>query len=478
MIATRGHYEIGSCELVRLSCFLPSDRYSEMMQTELALNRDIYTVSRLNTEVARLLNGSFPLIWLEAEISNLARPRSGHLYFSLKDDQAQIRAAMFRNRSQLLEFTPEEGMQVLVRARVGLYEPRGDFQLVIEHMEETGSGALQKAFEALKRKLQAEGLFDPEHKQATPAFPQHIGVITSPSGAAIRDVLSVLKRRYPFAAILIYPVPVQGADAAEEIAATLKLASIRDECDVLLLVRGGGSLEDLQPFNDERVARAIAGTTIPLVSGVGHEVDFTIADFVADVRAPTPSAAAELISPDIDELRQQTSRLSTQLQLLINQHLEKQHKYLQALTHRLTQQHPRQRLNQQSQRLDELELRLRHAWQHYRQRQRARVDHLQISLMLHAPKPYINNLQTRCRQLQQRLAIAIQQKIADHRRALEILNRGLNSVSPLATLQRGYAIVSKSGSSAPLRDVTEITEGESLRVRLAQGELKVTVDNQ
>jgi len=261
-------------------------------------DRDVYTVSRLNQTARQLLEQGLPRIWLEGELSNLSRPSSGHLYFTLKDSRAQIRGAMFRNRNQLLRFRPQEGMQMLVRCRISLYEPRGDYQLIAESMEEAGDGALQRAFEELKRKLDLEGLLRAEHKQPLPLLPRRIGVVTSPSGAAIRDVLSVLKRRFPAIPVMVYPVPVQGKEAGREIAAMLHRAGERRECDVLILTRGGGSLEDLWAFNEEVVARAIHDCPVPVISAVGHEVDFTIADFVADQRAPTPSAAAELASPD------------------------------------------------------------------------------------------------------------------------------------------------------------------------------------
>src|SRR5579871_6168918 len=265
--------------------------------------RKVISVSDLNRAARGLLEGGFPLLWVEGEISNLARPASGHLYFSLKDSQAQVRCALFRNRNLLLRFKPADGMHVLVRGRVSLYEPRGDYQFIAEHMEEAGHGALQRAFEELKQKLTAEGLFDAARKRPLPAAPRSIGVITSPSGAALRDILSVIRRRYPLARVVLYPVPVQGEGSGAKIAAMLRTASERADAEVLILARGGGSLEDLWAFNEENVARAIRASRIPVVSGVGHETDFTIADFAADLRAATPSAAAELIVPDGEALR-------------------------------------------------------------------------------------------------------------------------------------------------------------------------------
>lgn len=250
--------------------------------------RRIWTVSRLNLEAQGLLEGNFPLLWIEAELSNLSRPSSGHVYFSLKDDRAQVSAAMFRNRAQLLRFTPRDGMQVLVRARVTLYVPRGNYQLVIEHMEEAGEGRLRREFEQLREKLRSEGLFDDSRKRPLPAFPQQVGIITSASGAALRDILQVLKRRCPQLPVLIYPAAVQGKDAPAQLRAALALANARQECDVLIVARGGGSLEDLWAFNDEQLAREVAASAIPVVSAVGHEVDVGLTDYVADLRAPTP----------------------------------------------------------------------------------------------------------------------------------------------------------------------------------------------
>jgi len=281
---------------------------------ETTANRDIYSVSRLNREVRVLLERGFGSVWLEAEISNFAKPSSGHWYFSLKDAAAQVRCCMFRQRNMLCAFAARDGQKVLVRARIGLYEPRGEYQLVIDHMEDSGLGALKRQFEELSAKLAAEGLFAAERKRPLPMIPKRIGVITSPTGAAIRDILHVLARRFAAVPVLIYPVAVQGATAAAEIAAAVRLAGRRAECDVLILARGGGSLEDLWAFNDEALARAIVASPIPVVSGIGHEIDFTIADFAADVRAPTPSAAAEIAVPDGEEWLISLSRLAHRLQ--------------------------------------------------------------------------------------------------------------------------------------------------------------------
>ncbi|MEF3193735.1 MAG: exodeoxyribonuclease VII large subunit, partial [Halothiobacillaceae bacterium] len=302
------------------------------------------TVSSLVRKIKTLLEGNFPLVLVEGEISNLARPGSGHLYFTLKDANAQLRCAMFHNRASLLRFCPKDGVHVLVRARITMYEPRGDLQLVVEHMEEAGLGALQRAFEQLKQRLAAEGLFDAARKRQLPTLPHRIGIITSPSGAAVRDVLHVLQRRFPMIPLRIYPTSVQGAGAADEIVAALRRANEDGDCDVLLLVRGGGSLEDLWPFNEERVARAIAASRLPVISGVGHETDFTIADFVADARAPTPSAAASLAVPDALAVADQLRALEARLLRRMQDGLDRRAQRLDSISRHLFALHPRQRL--------------------------------------------------------------------------------------------------------------------------------------
>src|SRR5580700_4686886 len=321
-------------------------------------DRDIYSVSRLNREVRVLLERGFGSLWLEAEISNFARPSSGHWYFSLKDAAAQVRCAMFRQRNMLCAFIAKDGQKVLVRARIGLYEPRGEYQLIVDHMEDAGLGALKRQFEELSAKLEREGLFAADRKRPLPGLPRRIGIITSPTGAAVRDILHVLARRFPAAAVLIYPVPVQGAQAAGEIVAALELAGRRAECDVLILARGGGSLEDLWAFNDERLARAIVASPIPVITGIGHEIDFTIADFAADVRAPTPSAAAELVVPDAAEWFDAFARIAHRLQRGLLRRLEAQRERLRWLVGRAAFVSPSARLSQQTQRLDDLEQRM------------------------------------------------------------------------------------------------------------------------
>ncbi|HWP94495.1 MAG TPA: exodeoxyribonuclease VII large subunit [Gammaproteobacteria bacterium] len=437
--------------------------------------RLVLTVSQLNREVRTLLEQGLPLLWIEGELSNLARPGSGHLYFTLKDEAAQVRCAMFRPRNLLLRFRPEDGMHVLVRARVSLYEPRGEYQLIVEHMEEAGDGALRRAFEALKRKLEAEGLFDPAHKRPLPRLPRRIGIVTSPTGAAIRDMLTTLRRRFPAVEVLLFPVAVQGAGAAAEIARAVRLASERGDCDVLIVGRGGGSLEDLQAFNEESVARAIFDCRIPVVTGIGHEIDFTIADFVADVRAPTPTGAAELVVPDrADWLRTLTTlagRLSHALQARLGRHAER----TAWLAHRLERLHPGQHLRQQAQRLDDLEQRLMLFWERRRERALARLHAAEARLLQAGPQARLALLQQRLAALPARYSAAMRAQLAHSRERLVTLARALQAVSPLATLARGYAVVYGPDGSI-LTDARTVKTGDTITARLARGRLAARVE--
>jgi len=441
-----------------------------------APERDIYSVSRLNQEARLLLEQGFPRIWLEGELSNVSRPSSGHLYFTLKDARAQIRAAMFRSRNQAIRFRPEEGLQVLVRGRISLYEARGDYQLIVDQMEEAGDGALRRAFEELKRRLDAEGLFDAACKQPLPALPSRIGVITSPSGAAVRDVISVLRRRFPAIPVLIYPVPVQGKEAGGEIANAIRLASRRADCDVLILTRGGGSLEDLWPFNEEVVARAIHDCRVPLVSAVGHEIDFTIADFVADQRAATPSAAAELVTPDQLEWLARLTQLSARLENRLRQMLSDDQRRLAWLEQRLQQLHPGQYLRQQAQRLDELEQRARLLIELKFNKLQYSLNELNEKLQRHSPTQLLGRLQLQQDLLAQRLGTAVQVLLAEKRRRLELACRSLDTISPLATLQRGYAIVTQLPEHRILRQAASVNTGDRVEARLAEGTLVCTVE--
>jgi len=441
------------------------------MNTE---SRDIYSISRLNSELRHVLEGSFPLLWIEGEISNLSSPRSGHLYFSLKDAQAQIRCALFRNKRNLLRFQPENGSKVLARARVALYEPRGDCQLIIEHLEPVGDGALQLAFEQLKKKLQAEGLFDTERKKPLPPFPRRIGVISSPSGAAVRDVLQVLERRFPGALVTLYPSSVQGANAAEELRLALELALRRGRDDVLILTRGGGSLEDLAAFNDEPLARCIAAARIPLVSAVGHEIDFTIADFVADRRAPTPSAAAELVSPDTDALQRRFAQLGDRLHQQQAAQLRQAGRLLTQLEGRLERQHPGTQLQLQQQRLDELQLRLtRHLERHIGQL-RAGLRQGENRLRAQHPAGRLRDLEPRLGQLGVRLNLAMQHSLRQKQERLSARARELNAISPLAILERGYSITTLENGK-PLTNLDQVELGTELSIRLSSGRLSAEV---
>ncbi len=433
--------------------------------------RDIYSVSRLVRETRAILEGSFPLLWISGEISNLAQPASGHIYFSLKDEVAQVRCAMFRMKRQQLRFQPANGQQVLLRARVSLYEARGEFQLIVEHMEPAGEGALRLAFEQLKQKLGAEGLFDNEHKQPLPELPRQLGIVTSPTGAAIRDLLSVLRRRFPAMPVVLYPVQVQGTEAPRQIVRMLQLANRRNECDLLILSRGGGSLEDLQSFNEETVARAIYASRIPVVSGIGHEIDFTIADFVADRRAPTPSAAAELVVPDRMAWRRHLQQVRQRLSLVQLRKIEQLGEGLSSLRHRLRQQHPRQRLQQRAQRLDDLGQRLARAADLLLLRHNRRLEQLLGRLRLQSPAKRLEHLHLLHRTLGERLHRGMQQRLETSKARLAQQARDLHTLSPLNTLGRGYAIVSRERDGSIVRTASDVEIGDSIRARLTEGSL-------
>ena len=482
--------------------------------------RNIYTVSRLNREVRILIERGLGVIWVEGELSNLSVPSSGHWYFSMKDRDAQLRCAMFRQRNMSVGFIPKAGQHILARGRLSLYEPRGDFQFIIEHLEEAGVGALKREFERLKAKLAAEGLFALERKRSLPSFPRRIGVITSPTGAALRDILHILARRFPPAAVLIYPTPVQGGAAIPSIVAAIEIASARAECDVLILARGGGSIEDLWAFNDERVARAIRASTVPIVSGVGHEIDFTIADFVADARAPTPSGAAELVVPDRNaclealartverlsacmrrELRSVTARFDgARLRLKLThpgirltqqaQRLDEMEQRLTAfmqrglssinsrfegLSLRLKLAHPGLRLAQQEQRLAGLEQRLAGAIRGALHSDRRRISEMYTRLVHQSPEHSVREYRMRHSTLSGRLDHAIKQRLshADHRLSLAV--RTLNTVSPLATLGRGFALVKRVSDGALVTNADSVAVGDEIEARLANGTLKARV---
>ena len=437
--------------------------------------RDIYTPSRLNREARMLLERGFPALWVEGEISNFSRPSSGHWYFSIKDESAQLRCAMFRQKNMLTRFTPKDGAHVQIRGRVSLYEPRGDYQFIVDFMEEAGEGALRRKFELLKTRLAAEGLFASERKRPLPKLPRRIGIVTSPTGAAVRDVLNILRRRFCTIPILIYPVPVQGASAAAQIAAAIRLASARKECDVLIVARGGGSLEDLWAFNEEVVARAIHDCSIPIVSGVGHEVDFTIADFVADVRAPTPSGAAELVAPDCAEWTRALNVMARRLIKALERTLDSGNERLTWLQRRFALVHPGVQLRQQQQRVDELEQRLIRELQHSLRRRQTTLAHLLAQLRHRSPAVRLANAQTRLQIARTAIGTAMLRRV--HRLQSQVaVNAGkLNTISPLATLQRGYAIVSNEAGHV-VTDVSTLANGELIQARVARGTLAARVE--
>ncbi len=435
----------------------------------------VLSVSELLRDVRALLERGFPRVWVEGEISNFSCPRSGHWYFTLKDENAQMRCAMFRSDNRRLDFRPEDGMSVLARGRLTLYEARGDFQLVVETLEETGDGALRRAFEALKQRLLAEGLFDEARKRPLPALPRRIGVLTSPTGAALHDILSVLRRRFPAIPVRLYPIPVQGEGAAREIARMLRLAGRRRDCDVLILARGGGSLEDLWAFNEEIVARAVAESPIPVITGIGHQVDFTIADFCADLRAPTPSAAAEAVVPDADEWRQRIGHLESRLHQAMDQRLERLRERLDHLQARL--RHPRARLEQLRQRGDDLERRLLRAWQQSQEHHRRRLDDLVHRLHAAGPRNRLAATREHLSHLEDRLRQSQQRRLERERTRLHGLMRALHAISPLGTLDRGYALVEKA--DGPLvQSVHDVAAGERIRVRLHDGRIACRVEDE
>lgn len=436
--------------------------------------RDVYSVSRLNREVRTLLERGLGTVWVAGELSNLSQPASGHWYFSVKDRNAQLRCAMYRSKNAFVGFTPRAGMQVLLRGRISLYEAKGECQLAVEHLEEAGIGALRREFERLKAKLAAEGLFALERKRPLPRFPRRIGVVTSPTGAALRDILHILARRYPPAAVLIYPAPVQGAAAVPALVAALGQASARAECDVLILARGGGSLEDLWAFNDERVARAIHACAVPVVSGVGHEIDFTIADFVADTRAPTPSGAAELVVPDRAACLDAVARTAQRLSGCMRRELRTSGTRLEACGRRLRQVHPGVRLLQQVQRLDDLELRLAGAARTALLGAVHRFAAAQAQLRHQSPLRALADWRSRSQDLHTRLGHAAQQQLARTVHRLALARRGLDAVSPLATLSRGFAIVT-GRDGALLTDAAAVPAGTEIEARLAQGVLSARV---
>lgn len=430
--------------------------------------RVIYSVSDLNRRARIALGEKFGVIWVEGEISNLSIPSSGHLYFTLKDENAQVRCALFRGQARLLCFKPENGAKVLIKAEVSLYEPRGDYQLIADYMEPAGEGDLRLAFEALKKRLAQEGLFDASRKKPIPTLPSCIGVITSPTGAAIRDILTALKRRFKAVDIILFPVKVQGNDAKQDIVKAIKTADHMKRCDVLIISRGGGSIEDLWPFNEEIVARAMSECQTPIISGIGHETDFTIADLIADLRMPTPSQAAEAASPDSSEWLARIERIDAQMRHHMKACLLKQHQTLGFLNKRLAQAHPQKRLQNHSQRLDELEARLIRSILASFSQKEARLQTLSAKIQRHQPN--LNLIDANLKRLDQRLNAAMQRRLENQQNKIGQLAEKLNTVSPLATLARGYSITHlKQDDPSLLRSFKQVKKGDLIETRLHEG---------
>ncbi|NND54614.1 MAG: exodeoxyribonuclease VII large subunit [Gammaproteobacteria bacterium] len=435
----------------------------------------VFSVARLNREARRLLEDHFAGIWVSGEISRFTHHSSGHMYFDLKDADASVSCAMFRNSQRSLRFKPGGGQQVLLRGKISIYEANGRYQIIVDHMEEAGEGLLRRQFEELKARLNAEGLFADEHKQALPEMPMRIGIITSPTGAAIRDILNILQRRYPVADVILYPVRVQGEGAKEEIAASLQLANERNECDVLILGRGGGSLEDLWAFNEEIVARAIFASAIPVVSGVGHEIDFTIADLVADLRAPTPSGAAELITPEQQDLKRELTDAERRALLALRQQLAMLTTAQRNLDGRLQRVHPGAVLIQLQQRIDDLSGTLVRLTRRRLETDRAGTIELTRRLTQVTPDGTISILTAERDRLHRQLTLAMRNRVQRSRQALHGLAGNLNAVSPLATLDRGYAILRPAGKPTILRSATQVKSGDAVRAQLADGHVDAVV---
>lgn len=447
-----------------------------MLQT----GNDVFTVSQLNQRAKQLLEITFSSVKVEGEISNLSRPSSGHWYFTLKDKGAQVRCAMFRSRTAQIKFQPKEGDQIIVRGKVSLYENRGDYQLIVDAMKPAGEGQLQQAFIQLKQKLGAEGLFNPEHKRALPAAIKRIAVITSPTGAAIHDILTVLKRRFPAIEVDIYPVQVQGQYAAQQMIWSINQANSdarnapeEQATDVIIIGRGGGSIEDLWSFNDEQLARTIFHSDLPIVSAVGHEVDFTIADFVADIRAPTPSAAAEMLSPNREEYLSRLQALSARLENSIQQQLQNKQWQLQSAQRGL--QHPGDKLSQYAQTLDMLELRMQQSQKNNLDRLLKKLTQSQQRLQQQSPVNKLQQIETQLGYFQQRLRNAMKQLLSNKAERLQQNALLLNAVSPLQTLGRGYAIL-QTPTEVVIRDSHDVKKGDLISARIGHGSLELTVE--
>lgn len=429
------------------------------------------SVTQLNRQCQEALSDRVGTVWLRGEISNFANPHSGHWYFSLKDDKAQIRAAMFRGKNRLVKFRPDDGSEVIVKAKVAVFEPRGDLQVIVEYMENAGAGRLEREFEALKQKLQAEGLFDAQRKRALPATVLRLGVITSPTGAAIQDVLQVLKRRFPLMHVIIYPCQVQGNEAPVTIMKAIEIANARQECDAILLTRGGGSREDLWAFNNESLARVIGESAIPIVSAVGHEVDFTIADFVADLRAPTPSSGAELLCPDTLSLQAHLSQLQKRLVHAVTIMLRNKTQLVDLFQARLV--HPKDWIAQKQSRVKELSLRLQASIQQKERRASNQLTNLMQRLRRRTPDKRIQSFYLNLRNLVQRLQHLQQRHIERRSAQLALCAEKLQGVSPLRTLARGYSLTLVEDKT--VTDAATLKVGQEVETQLARGRFKSSV---
>ena len=429
----------------------------------------IYSVSELNKEVYQLLSSTFGVVWIEGEISNYLRSSAGHVYFSLKDEHSQIRCAMFRQKNQLVSFPIEDGKQILAKARVGLYQPRGEYQLIVDYIEEAGEGLLRQRFELLKNTLHQEGLFDSSHKLPLPEFPQTIGVITSPSGAAIQDIFNIMNRRFPCINVIVYPTLVQGREATQQISEAIEVANKRNECDLLILARGGGSLEDLWCFNEEQVARVMFDSSIPIVSGIGHETDVTIADLVADYRAPTPSGAAEIALPDADEIQQRLRNFNKQFfnTMKLLSAMVKQ-KYL-SLDAKLQQKHPISILEQYSQRLDFTLQGMKASPRKYVTRTSNRINILDACLLRSSPLSMQQNMQYTLTDTRRRLVAATRGIFSNKERLLSVIVAKLDGASPLNVLGRGFAYVIDPDTQRNIKSVRQIKVGSNIKTRLKDG---------
>lgn len=439
--------------------------------------RQVLKPAQLNALARDLLEGSFPVVWVEAEISNLSRPASGHLYFTLKDERAQVRCALFRLKASRLAFAPANGQQVLARGRLTLYEPRGDYQLVLEHMEPAGEGALRAAFEALRTRLAAEGLFDPAGKPSLPRLVRRLGVVTSPRGAAVRDVISVLGRRFPLLAVDVLPVPVQGEGAAATILHALQRAAASGRYDALLLTRGGGSLEDLWAFNDEALVRWMATCPVPIVAAVGHESDFSLAEFAAALRAATPSAAAELLVPDRAAFADQLERHRQRLAAELGRHLARAGQGLDRAVLRLQSQAPQRRLERGRERLEQASRRMALAMRRPLENRHSRLSRSRAVLGTLHPKRHLALLGERLRQAHQRQRSVAERMLRERRQQVDAMARAMHAVGPLATLERGYVIMRDEDSQAVVRSQAQLRPGQRLRARFFDGEALLEVSS-